>query len=67
MSWVLREFRAAGRVWPLVIEAVAHRRFPSLEAVMETVALRCLVLQNDPQKLRRHTLFHWWSRGQAMT
>ena len=56
MGWVLRGFRAAGRVWPLVDEAVAHRPFPSLEALMETVARRCLVLQKDPQNPRRHIL-----------
>ena len=50
------------RVWPLVVEAVANRPFPSLEALRETVARRCLVLQNDPQNLRRHTLFHGWPR-----
>lgn len=54
------ELQPVERVWPLVNEAVANRWFPSLEALMETVAQQCLVLQKDPQTLRRHTLFHWW-------
>jgi len=37
-------------VWPLVNEAVAER---------------CLVLAQDPETLRRHTLFHWWPRTKA--
>jgi len=24
------------------------------------VAERCRVLAQDPETLRRHTLFHWW-------
>ncbi|WP_341474626.1 transposase [Thermus altitudinis] len=56
------ELQPVERVWPSANEAVAHRPFPSLEALMETVARRCLVLQNDPQSLRRHIPFHWWPR-----
>jgi small subunit ribosomal protein S1 len=29
---------------------------------MEVVAERCRVLAQDPETLRRHTLFHWWPR-----
>ncbi len=61
------ELQPAERVWPLVNEAVANRWFPSLEALMETVAERCLILQKDPQTLRRHTLFHWWPRMKDVT
>jgi len=28
--------------------------------MMEVVAERCRVLAQDPETLRRHTLFHWW-------
>jgi hypothetical protein len=32
---------------------------------MEVVAERCRVLE-DPETLRRHTLFHWWPRTKAL-
>ncbi|WP_161569069.1 hypothetical protein [Thermus thermamylovorans] len=49
-------------MWPLVNEAVANRYFVDLEALMEAVERRWLVLQGDWELLRRHTLFHWWPR-----
>jgi hypothetical protein len=54
------------RVWPLVNEAVANRYFHDLEEMMEVVAERCRVLAQDPETLRRHTLFHWWPRAKAL-
>jgi transposase len=56
------ELQPAERVWPLVNEAVANRYFHDLEEMMEVVAERCRVLENAPETLRRHTLFHWWPR-----
>ncbi|WP_187287952.1 hypothetical protein [Thermus thermophilus] len=46
-------------------EAVANRYFRDLEEMMEAVAERCRVLAQDPETLRRHTLFHWWLRTKA--
>jgi len=43
-----------------VNEAVANRYFSTLGEMMEVVERRCLVLQGNPDLLRRHTLFHWW-------
>jgi transposase len=57
------ELQPVERVWPLVNEAVANRYFHDLEEMMEVVAERCRVLAQDPETLRRHTLFHWWPRG----
>jgi transposase len=56
------ELQPVERVWPLVNEAVANRYFQDLEEMMEVVAERCRVLAQDPETLRRHTLFHWWPR-----
>jgi transposase len=56
------ELQPVERVWPLVNEAVANRYFRDLEEMMEVVAERCRVLAQDPETLRRHTLFHWWPR-----
>jgi transposase len=56
------ELQPVERVWPLVNEAVANRYFRDLEEMMEVVAERCRVLAQDPETLRRHTLFHRWPR-----
>ena len=50
----------------LVDEAVANRYFRDLEEMMEAVAARCRVLAQDPETLRRHTLFHWWPRTKEL-
>ncbi len=60
------ELQPAERVWPLVNEAVASRYFHNLEEMMEVVAERYRVLENAPETLRRHTLFHWWPRTKAL-
>ena len=60
------ELQPVERVWPLVNEAVANRYFHDLEEMMEVVAERCRVLAQDPETLRRHTLFHWWPRTKAL-
>jgi hypothetical protein len=49
-----------------VNEVVANRYFGDLEEMMEVVAERCRVLENAPETLRRHTLFHWWPRTKAL-
>ena len=54
------------RVWARVNEAVANRYFHDLEEMMEVVAERCRVLAQDPETIRRHTLFHWWPRTKAL-
>jgi transposase len=61
------ELQPVERVWPLVNEAVANRYFHDLEEMMEVVAERCRVLAQDPETLRRHTLFHWWPRTRALS
>jgi transposase len=60
------ELQPVERVWPLVDAAVANRYFRDLEEMMEVVAERCRVLAQDPETLRRHTLFHWWPRTKAL-
>ena len=56
------ELQPVERVWPLVNEAVANRYFRDLEEMMEVVAERCRVRAQDPETLRRHTLYYWWPR-----
>ncbi|WP_234559209.1 transposase, partial [Thermus tengchongensis] len=45
------ELQPVERVWPLVNEAVANRYFADLEALMEAVEGRWLVLQGDRELL----------------
>ena len=54
------ELQPAEHLWPLTDEPLANTRFPDLEALEEVQAQRCLVLQQQPELIRQHTLFHWW-------
>ena len=54
------ELQPCERLWPLSNQAIANRRFESLEDLQEAQAARCVALQDDPLYLRQHTLFHWW-------
>ena len=54
------ELQPCERLWPLANEAIANRRFETLDELQEAQAERCVALQNDPLCLRHHTLFHWW-------
>ena len=38
----------------------------SLGLELEVVAERCRVLAQDPETIRRHTLFHWWPRTKVL-
>jgi transposase len=51
------ELQPCERLWPLTNEAIANRRFETLDELQEVQAERCVVLQDDPLHLRRHTLF----------
>jgi transposase len=54
------ELQPCERIWPLTNEAIANRRFETLDELQEVQAERCVALQNDPDGLRHTTLFHWW-------
>lgn len=54
------ELQPCERLWPLSNEAIANRRFASLDELQEAQSTYCVVLQDDPLYLRQHTLFHWW-------
>jgi transposase len=54
------ELQPCEHLWPLTNEVIANRRFESLDELQEVQAEPCVVLQDDPLRLRRHTLFHWW-------
>jgi hypothetical protein len=54
------ELQPAERLWPLVDEPVANRAFPDLDALEAVLVARCRLLEADPQRLKAHSLFHWW-------
>jgi transposase len=54
------ELQPAEHLWPLTNEPLANRRFESLAALEAVQAERCLTLQEQPDLVRQHTLFHWW-------
>jgi len=54
------ELQPCERLWPLSNEAIANRRFETLDELQEVQAERCVALQNDPTSVCHATLFHWW-------
>jgi hypothetical protein len=54
------ELQPAEHLWPLTNEPLANQHFDDLAALEETQAARCLALQQWPDLIRQHTLFHWW-------
>lgn len=50
------ELQPCERLWPLSNEAIANRRFETLDELQEAQAERCIALQNDPG-IRHATLF----------
>jgi DDE superfamily endonuclease len=54
------ELQPCERLWPLSNEAIANRRFETLDELQEVQAQRCVALQNNPTCIRHATLFHWW-------
>jgi transposase len=53
------ELQPAEHLWPLTNEPLANVRFPDLATLEEVQAQRCLALQQHPDLIRQHTLFHW--------
>jgi transposase len=54
------ELQPAERLWPLVDEPVANKRFATLDDLDAVVAERCRRL--DPAAIKPHTAFHWWPK-----
>lgn len=57
------QLQPAEHLWQLCDEPVANRVFDSVEALEEVVAERCCRLSEEPERIRRLTLFHWWPGG----
>lgn len=54
------ELQPAERLWPLINEVVANRTFTTLAELIETVAQRCVYLEENPDLVRNLTRYHWW-------
>ena len=54
------ELQPAERLWPLVNEAVANRRFADLDALMTVLTDRCRTLHADRPRVRALTRYAWW-------
>jgi transposase len=54
------ELQPAERLWPLVDEPVANRRFEDLEELEEVLLERCRDLLRRADLICSHTAFHWW-------
>jgi len=57
------ELQPAEHLWPLTNEPLANVRFPNLATLEDVQAQRCLTLQRQPDRIRQHTLLHWWPTG----
>ncbi len=54
------ELQPAERLWVLTNEGVANKLFADLNELEEALARRCVVLADQPEFIRSHTLYHWW-------
>ena len=60
------ELQPAERLWPLTNEPLANRSFATLQELDAVLAERCVLLAQQPERVRAQTLFHWWPRLSPM-
>jgi DDE superfamily endonuclease len=54
------ELQPAERLWLLSDETLYNQFFPSLDHLQDTLAKQCVLLMAQPERVKAHTLFHWW-------
>lgn len=54
------ELQPAEHLWQLSDEPLKNRTFDSLDMLEQTLTAQCINLMADPQRVKAHTLFHWW-------
>lgn len=54
------ELQPAERLWPLTNEPLANCTFRDLDELEAVQLARCLQLSAEPERVRGHTLYHWW-------
>ena len=57
------ELQPAEHLWPLTDEAIANKQFDALDDLDDALVTRCRVLAAQPDRLKAHTLFHWWPKA----
>ena len=56
------EIQPAERLFPLLHDAIAHRRFQSIEHLLRVLAARIGTLDPEPLRVAEHSRFHGWQR-----
>ena len=56
------ELQPAEHLWCLSDELLFNRCFTTLDELQHTLAEQCVRLMTQPQRVKDHTLFHWWPR-----
>ena len=56
------ELQPAEHLWSLTDELVANRCPTNLNDLEQRLTLQCERLIKQPERVKAHTLFHWWPR-----
>lgn len=56
------ELQPAEHLWQLSDELVVNRCPKDLNELEHRLSLQCERLIHDPERVKAHTLFHWWPR-----
>jgi transposase len=54
------ELQPAEHLWQLSDEVLVNRHFATLEDLQTLLFKHCETLMADPERVKAHTLFHWW-------
>jgi transposase len=56
------ELQPAEHLWPLTNAALVNRHFASIEELEDAQLAHCAALQQQPDRIRSTTCFHWWPK-----
>ncbi|HEV8191951.1 MAG TPA: IS630 family transposase, partial [Ktedonobacterales bacterium] len=56
------ELQPAEHLWPLTNAALINQHFATIEELEDAQFVRCAALQQQRDRIRSTTLFHWWPR-----
>lgn len=56
------ELQPAEHLWPLTNAALVNQHFASIDDLEDAQFAHCVALQQQPQRIRSTTLFHWWPK-----
>jgi hypothetical protein len=56
------EVQPVEHLWALSDEVIANRCFLTLDDLEKTLEVQCVSIMADPERVKAHTLFHWWPR-----